>query len=238
VKLKTSEGETAEIILARDGERLVFGPSWTCPFDVTAQRYVRHGRHPSGVGYIHIQSFAGDRVADEFETALTELRRTPALIIDIRDNGGGSPWRRIHSRFFAERTLVAVSHDGGRKRYLRPLGPWQYVKPVALLANAGSGSAADIFASYMGAAEQVVTVGATTHGNTGGGLTYVLLPCGLVAWVSAGDGGYDATGRPREGTGQEPDIHVEPTIEDFLAGRDPVIDKAVEVLQARIAQRE
>ena len=33
-------------------------------------------------------------------------------------------------------------------------------------------------------------------------------------------------------------VHVEPAIEDFLAGRDPVIDKAVEVLQATLAEQE
>ena len=42
----------------------------------------------------------------------------------------------------------------------------------------------------------------------------------------------DALDRPIEVRGNEPDVTIEPDISDFLAGRDPVLDKAVALLRA------
>jgi tricorn protease len=108
---------------------------------------------------------------------------------------------------------------------------------VALLVNVGTGCAAELFACYLRSAGRVTTIGSTTHGNLPAGLSYIVLPCGVVVRVTRG---YvcNAEGVPIEGSGIAPDIHVEPTIDDFLAGRDPALDKAVEVLQAKLAEQE
>jgi C-terminal processing protease CtpA/Prc len=59
--------------------------------------------------------------------------------------------------------------------------------------------------------------------------TFAVLPCGLVVRIS---NGYisDARDRPIEGNGNIPDVTVEPTIDDFLNRRDPVLDRAVDLL--------
>jgi C-terminal processing protease CtpA/Prc len=78
----------------------------------------------------------------------------------------------------------------------------------------------------------VVTVGSTTHGNLSGVAAYAVLPCGLVVRIS---NGYicDAGGKPIEGNGNAPDVIVAPTISDFLAGRDPVLEKAVALVREK-----
>jgi C-terminal processing protease CtpA/Prc len=48
--------------------------------------------------------------------------------------------------------------------YLGPSGPWQYTRPIALLVNDVTGSAADLFACELRSAGRVLTVGSTTHG--------------------------------------------------------------------------
>ena len=245
----TPAGERVEVALKREHAR---PPAplrmWReYPFDVTQQEFVHYGRHPSGVGYIRIRSLSGrEEIADEFDRALKQLRDAPGVILDIRGNTGGfgAAQRRMVGRFIAERTLVAVSfrkigpgHEdlGRQETHFDPSGEWQYRQPVALLVNVDTGSAADLLACYLRSARRVTTIGSTTHGNLSGFAAYIVLPCGVVARVS---NAYvcDVDGVPIERYGNPPDIHVEPTVADFLAGRDPVLDKAVEVLRAKVAE--
>ena len=243
LRLRSPDGRTATVALKRNfgfGSRAVR----TCPFELTRQRFVHFGRHPSGLGYIWIESLNGrEEIAHEFDRAMDELRTSPGLILDIRDNPGGfgTAQPRIVGRFIKDRTLVAISYiksGPGHKdlqrheSYFGPSGEWQYAGPVALLVNDVTGSAADLFACYMRSTGRVVTLGTTTHGNLSGVAAHAVLPCGLIVRIS---NGYicDAKGRPIEGNGNEPDVAVSPTISDFLKGKDPVLDKAVAVLSEK-----
>jgi carboxyl-terminal processing protease len=212
-----------------------------CPFELTPQRFVHFGRHPSGLGYIQIVSLNGRaEVVEEFDRALEALRATRGLILDIRDNEGGFGQPRIAGRLLQQSALVAVSYRKNgpghkdlqrREERLEPSGPWQYTGPVALLVNDVTGSAADLFACWLRSAGRVVTIGSTTHGNLSGVAAFAVLPCGLVVRIS---NGYmcDAKDQPIEGQGNEPDVRVSPTIADVLNGKDPVLDRAVSLLGA------
>ena len=79
----------------------------------------------------------------------------------------------------------------------------------------------------------MVTVGSTTYGNLAGVAIYGVIPCGLVVRIS---NGYisDAKDLPVEVNRNKPDVEVEPSIKDYLSGRDPVLVRAVEfVLKSR-----
>jgi len=236
VKLRSPDGKTETLALPRKwGSGNHRGTQTVVP-GLTRQRFVHFGRHPSGLGYIRIESFNGrSEIADEFDRALEEMRDAPGLILDIRDNPGGFGQPRIVGRFLQKRTLVAISYVRNgpghhnfdrRESYLEPTGKWQYKGPVALLVNDVTGSAADLFACQLRSAGRVVTVGSTTHGNLSGVADYAVLPCGLQVRIS---NAYlsDAKGRPIEVNGNIPDVTVEPTILDYLNGRDPVLDRAV-----------
>jgi carboxyl-terminal processing protease len=240
LQLRLPDGANRTLTLARgpaEGPRATARPN---DIELTRQRFVHFGRHPSGLGYIRIESFNGRaEIADEFDRALEALRDTPALLLDIRDNPGGYGQPRIVGRLLRKRALVGIAHlkngpahsDLEKHRdYLEPGGPWQYTRPVALLVNDVTGSAADLFACELRSASRVLTVGSTTHGNLSGVAAFVVLPCGLIVRVS---NGYlaDSHDRPIEGAGNVPDIAVEPTIGDFLAGKDPVLDRAVAALR-------
>ena len=78
------------------------------------------------------------------------LRDTPGLIIDIRDNDGGSgvSQHRIIGRLITAQKKVAASfrkNGPGHQDFthydirVSPTGDWQYTKPVALLTNAVTG---------------------------------------------------------------------------------------------------
>jgi len=211
-------------------------------FPLEKSAHIWWGVHPSGCGYIRVLSFDGRmEIADEFDQALESLRNAPALVLDIRDNPGGfgDAQPRIVGRFIAERVKVGVSyvkngpeHDDFRMReqYFAPAGRWQYTKPLALLMNTGTGSAADLFACYMSSTGRPITVGTTTHGNLTGVGAYVVLPCDLVVRVS---NGYvcDARGNIIEGNGTAPQVHAARTIRDVIEGTDSVLDRAVQALE-------
>ncbi len=245
VKLRSSDGRTSETLALNRSFGLGRRADRACPFELTRQRFVHFGRHPSGLGYIRIESFNGrEEVADEFDRALEALRTTPGLILDIRDNPGGFGQPRIVGRLLQQRALVAISYcknGPGHKdlqrveEHLEPGGPWQYTEPAALLVNDVTGSAADLFACWLRSAGRVVTIGSTTHGNLSGVAAFAVLPCGLVARIS---NGYicDAKDRPVEGHGNEPDVSVSPTVAEVLNGKDPVLDKAVLLLCAKNQQ--
>ena len=211
-------------------------------FRVNKGKFVWYGTHPSGFGYIRILSFKGRmEIADEFNHALEGLKNTPGLIIDIRENPGGfgTAQARIIGRFITQRTKVNIAYtknSAGHKdfkkheTYFVPTGDWQYTKPIALLMNAITGSACDLFACRMISTGRPITIGTTTHGNLTGQCVYVVLPCNLVVRVS---NGYvcDASGRLIEGNGNVPQIYIEPTINDIVNGTDSVLKQAVQTLQ-------
>jgi C-terminal processing protease CtpA/Prc len=209
---------------------------------VTRSTDVAFGVHPSGLGYVRIESFARREELDRaFDAALDAVRHTPRLILDIRDNSGGFSHSWIVGRFLSKRTQTVVSfikngagHGAFRTQpgYDGPTGPWQYSGRVVLLVNDSTASAADLFATALRSAKRVTVVGSTTHGNLSGTAVYAVLPCNLVVRIS---NGYvaDASGRPVEVNGNAPDVVVEPTIDDLLGGRDPVLNRAVALLTVK-----
>ena len=239
VKLRAEDGRTETVEWNRTAGRGHRPAPLKLPAFVTKQRYVNFGRDPSGLGYIQIETFNGREAIDqEFDHALEALRDTPGLILDIRNNAGGFGHPQIAGRFFRKPTRVAFSyirngarHDDFTRRdiVVEPAGKWQYMKPVALLVNEDTGSAADLFVTELRAAAQVFAVGTTTHGNLSGVATYAVLSCGLVVRIS---NGYitDAKDHPTELYGNVPDTVVAPSAQDYLSGRDPVLERAVEAL--------
>lgn len=240
LELRSPEGDRKQIALRRKLGPTMGPLARNSPVELTKRRYIDFGRHPSGLGYIRIRSFNGrEDVVDEFDRALDQLKGTPGLILDIRDNTGGYGQPKIVGRLLKKRVLAAVAYIKNgpgeddleqRKSYLQPSGPWQYTRPVALLLNDVTGSAADLFACELRSAGRVLTVGTTTHGNLSGVSAFAVLPCRLVVRIS---NGYVADSKKRiiEVNGNPPDYPVDPTLSDFLSGKDPIMERAVELLQ-------
>lgn len=242
VKFLSPEGRIETLNLRRDSIPILGFPQRNLSFELTRQRYIDFGRHPSGYGYIWIRTFNGRAdLVKEFDHALEQLKDKPGLILDIRDNEGGFGQMSIVGRLLQKRALVSIAYTktGPKERdlarsklYLKPAGPWQYTRPITLLVNTATGSASDLFACWLKSAGRVTTIGTTTHGNLSGVARFVVLPCNLVVRIS---NGYIADSKDRiiEKNGNEPDIRIEPTITEFISGKDPVLDKAVEVLLSR-----
>jgi C-terminal processing protease CtpA/Prc len=238
ITLRSPDGRIETESFVRSGRKRST-PVRPAPTYLTRQRFVHFGVHPSGVGYINIESFNGrEEITQEFDRALEALREAPALILDIRDNSGGFGHSEIAGRFVQEGVRVGFSYVKNgpghtdfvrREEYLAPSGTWQYTRPVALLVNDVTGSASDLFANELRSAGRVITLGTTTHGNLSGVALYAVLPCRLVVRIS---NGYitDANDRPIEVNGNTPDIAIDVDIQDYLSGRDRVLERAVEAV--------
>jgi carboxyl-terminal processing protease len=237
VTLRSPQGQTETLTLKRGG-RSSPAPSRQVSVMLTKQQFVDFGRYPSGLGYIHIRSFNGRKeITKEFDSALDSLRDTSGLILDIRDNPGGFNHDDIVGRFLHKRAFVGYSYTKNGvqhnqlnriKSHIEPR-KWEYKRHVALLISDMTGSAADLFTLGMRKAPRVTTIGTTTHGNLSGSAIYAVLPCGLVVRIS---NGYfsDTKDRSIEVNGNVPDITVETSIQDYLHGHDPVLERACEVL--------
>jgi len=140
VTLRSADGRTTNTFALERNYGLSREAARACPFELTRQRFVHFGHHPSGLGYIRIESFNGrGEVADEFDQALEALRNTPALILDIRDNPGGFGQPGVVGRLLQHSTLVSVSYCRNgpdhqdlqrREERLEPSGPWQYLSLI------------------------------------------------------------------------------------------------------------
>ena len=109
-----------------------------------------------------------------------------------------------------------------------PAGRVRWGKPVVVLTNRSTFSAANNFASVMRCLPGVTLVGATTGG--GSGMPYSSeLPCGWSVRFSACSM-LDVEGRSTE-SGIEPHVAVDLDPADALQGHDTILDRAIQIIK-------
>lgn len=191
------------------------------------------------IGYVRVPSFgqeSGDGNLDDMFTSLAPCR---ALIIDIRDNGGGmiTAAEKLASRFLNKETHVGyIRHKTGKghsdfspmkEQWLKPASAMRWQKRVAVLTNRGVFSAANEFVKYMKCCPKAIIVGDHTGGGAGMPFSSQL-PCGWSVRFSACPM-YDREGNCTE-FGIAPDYSVSLTDEDFSRGEDTIIETARHLL--------
>jgi len=198
---------------------------------------------PQNIGYLHYKSFSYQIGEGNLDEILAYFATADGLIIDLRDNGGGDMTNveTLVARFIDRPTLVGyISHKTGpghndfskpRAYYYNPAanGHIRWDKPVAVLTNRSTYSAANNFVSIMKLLPGVKIVGATTGGGSGMPFSSELT-CGWGVRFSACPV-LDALGRPTE-WGVEPTegCSVDLDTQAALNGHDTMLDKAVELL--------
>lgn len=212
---------------------------------------VAWGVLPDNIGYLAFDSmiFVASNEADnraairgELDAALTALKDTRAIVVDVSANGGGIGLvsSDIAGRFADRRRLAYTKQARGVRRaaphafHAIPSGAVRYAKPVVLLTSDLTVSAGELFTLFMRALPQVVHVGTRTQGAVSGAFPHGLpngWEVGFPTEVTR-----DAQGRVYEATGIPPQTTFDVFPRDgFDDGRVDAIRRAAGIAAAQPA---
>lgn len=206
---------------------------------VEFQRKVIARQLPYNIGYIELTGF-GPEIERDFDVVMQTLQTSRGLILDLRNNGGGfvTTVTQVASYFLDEETDLGefVTRQGKatrrRTQRLRTL----FRDPLVVLVSPRSASGSEIFAAAMQEHNRALVLGtapATCGCLLGVSRTLRLLDGGK---LNISDTDYrTARGRRIEGVGVKPDRQVEIRAADLLAGRDRILEEAMEQLVRTIA---
>jgi len=214
------EGKISEIAVVRD---TIATPTIENSYDKT-----------TGVYYIGIYEFTATS-AGLFNKALADFRKSGSdkLIIDVRGDPGGylESAVSVASHFLPEGATIVTEDYKGKQQNLvhrsRGTGGVPENLKVVVLMDQGSASASEILAGALQDAKVATLIGTRSFGKgsvqelidiDGGSLKVT-----VARWLTP-------SGRSISDGGLTPDIKVERTQEDFLAGKDPQKARAIEFL--------
>lgn len=187
------------------------------------------------IGYVRCESFSDGFGEGNLSLMFDYLKGCNGLIVDVRDNGGGSldDSERLASRFTNEKVLVGyLMHKNGKGRddfsspepvYVKPSKGVRWQKPVVVLTNRACFSATNDFVKCMKQFKNVTIMGDHTGGGSGMPFTQEL-PNGWGVRYSAVVF-LDADKQNIE-FGIDPDIFVNLKPEDKTNNLDTIIETA------------
>jgi tricorn protease len=183
------------------------------------------------IGYIHIPDMGGRGLA-MFSRQFFPQYNKPALLIDVRYNGGGFVSQMIIERLARKVLAFNQPRHGLTERY-----PYRALYAhMATLINQFAGSDGDIFPAVFRVADLGPLIGTRTWGGVIGiRADKPFEDLGLstqpeFAWW------WDEGGWTIENEGVTPDIKVDITPSDRIAGRDPQLDRAIQYLKGRLEE--
>lgn len=205
------------------------------------------GKINNSIGYLWIKNFHNslnnyknlDRILKNFEPL-------NGLIIDIRNNGGGSDQNSkfVASRFLTEKKIYRLfryrngpAHDDFTdfyEDYIKPEG-YYYSKPVVVLTNRRVFSAAEDFVLAMRQGDNVTFVGDYTGGGSGNPM-FREMPNGWLFRLSRWQSVIPGTLKQYENVGLAPDIRVDITKRDIENGRDTILDTAIQLINSEASK--
>jgi len=170
-------GDTVEVEVRRGEEYLTFQME-------RAQIHVNRIAYTmleDQVGYIVLYEFAGES-GKEFAQALNALREqgAQALVVDLRDNGGG--WvdhaRDIADLFMDEGVLVYCEGRNGEREYYRTKNGSDAI-PLVFLVNGNTASSSEILSGGLQDVGRATVVGTQTFGK---GIVQSVIPMDEDSW--------------------------------------------------------
>lgn len=223
----------------RAGDAVGYSPTvvrsyFAQPLRLAGGKRLEFGLLAPDIGYLRFTTFARGDWVREVDWALSHLSGTTGLIVDVRNNSGGSStsYDYVLARLI-DRPIVETSyHWDGRvvSGTVEPAIP-SYRGKVVVLVNGASLSAAETFTELVRQMPYVTVVGDTT-GGSGGDAQLFVLPSGKrlklpVKYMRRLDG------EMIEWNGVIPDVVVEQTADDVARGRDPQLEMAIVLLRGR-----
>ena len=235
-------GSTVRFLGRSDTTRTFFSAAGVHDAYMPAQQFrigdvVRAAMLGDSVGYLHIANFHGEGWASTVDSALATVATAKSLVLDVRDNGGGtySLAVDIAGRFVTQRRVFgSLRFRNGESHTafstpvaetVAPSGLAQFRGPIYLLTNGRTVSSGEVFVLALRTNPRVLVVGDTTAGASGGPTARELSNGWIYEvseWVE-----YTLQHTTYEGIGLAPDIVVKPVASDFARHIDPALERAL-----------
>ncbi len=199
---------------------------------------------PGDVAYVALNSFEGDAAAKEWDKHWSEIQKTKSLILDLRENGGGSDSVGFHilgslitkdspGELSRSTKWIATYRAWGDAEtslrfpveMIKPDPTRHFAGPVAMLISPRTFSAGEDMVVAFAQAHRGILVGEPTAGSSGQPLMFKLPGGGMARICTKHDSFGD--GREFVGDGVMPDVPVHITRSDIVAGRDRVLKSAL-----------
>ncbi len=220
-----------------DGAREVEIKPIASEYDLRANYWVDSNRRKveqatgGKVGYIFLPNMGGQGLNEFAESFFPQIRKE-GLIIDVRYNGGGFVSDMILERL--RRVVVGMGSSRNAKDYTYPGGT--LYGHMVCIANQYSASDGDYFPYYF----RQYGLGPIVGKRTWGGVV------GIRDFIRMVDNGYVTTPEfapysiegewVMENYGVDPDIEVDNPPDLVIQGRDPQLEKAIEIIMKKLEE--
>ena len=186
------------------------------------------------IAYIKLYQFS-EKASFDFTQAAIEILNSPAkkIILDLRNNPGGylEVAQDISGWFLEKNAIVVIEDFGGKmeQKIYKAQGPSRFLDyPIVILINAGSASGSEILAGALHDNRGILLIGEKSFGK---GSVQELeklkegsLKITVARWLTP-------KGEFITDKGLEPDIKVEMTEEDYEEGKDPQLERAIDIIK-------
>jgi tricorn protease len=221
VQLTVEDGETKEtrvvVVKALGNEMPARYREWV----ESNRRYV-HEKSQNRVGYIHIPDMGKNGYAEFHRSYLSEYDY-PALLIDVRWNGGGNVSGLLLEKLARRR----IGYDFSRWFLPNPYPEESPRGPMVTLTNEHAGSDGDIFCHSF----KLMGLGPLVGKRTWGGVIGINPSHRLVDGTTTTQPEYSFwfkdVGWNVENYGTDPDIEVDIAPQDYARGVDPQLERAL-----------
>ncbi len=215
---------------------------------------------PDGVVWVRLTSFADPDVSRAFDRAFPDFSRIHGLILDLRDHDGTGGGRETGYRILGRLAARPFLTSRWRTPQYRPAyrgqdmpdssGAWfeappdtvpprhdlpVFEGPIAVLASLRTaGAAEDLLVAYRNTGRGPI-IGQTSAGSAGQVGEFPLFKDWRLRLTVTHDAFPDGT--EIQGAGIAPQVPVAARVPDFLAGRDPALERARGYVRGEEARR-
>ena len=166
--IRGPEGENVKLIIQRHGQERTFEikRQWV-PLPSITWNLLPEAPE---IGLLKVNRIA-ETTADEMQAGIESLvdQGAEALIIDLRDNGGGlvDAGVKIARLFLESGEIINQTFKGEGVKTFQVDQPGPFIdQPLVLLINGNTASSAEIFAGALAAHQRAILVGTPTFGKT------------------------------------------------------------------------
>lgn len=234
--IRGEEGTTVHLVVYREGENKEYDLKRAKVNEQTVSGQMLE----NGIGYVRVSEF-GEDTANQFESTIAELQGQgmTAMIVDLRNNGGGmlTAVTQMLDDILPEGLTVYMQDKYGNRQDFSSSADTVMNYPMAVLVNQYSASASEIFAGAIRDYNYGTLIGTTTYGK-GVVQNTIELPEGDAVKLTIAKY-FTPKGENIQGTGIEPDISLEYEYTGDPEGEfdihcDNQVAKAIEVLEGEL----